>query len=108
MKTKLLAVFAFAVLFSVNTSAASILSAGQYGGDPTEIRAVISQKRIWFVADEMPVKCLKTQIVDEHGKVVLEKCFSSKCSEWFLNIEALPKGEYTLLIGADQVQKFKK
>jgi len=78
------------------------------GADPLDFKVVISQKRIWFVADEMPMKCLKTHIKNSEGKIVLEKCFSSKCAEWFLNIEALPKGEYTLHLGADHVEKFKR
>ena len=77
-------------------------------GDPNDIKVVVSQKRIWLVADEMPMKCLKAHIKNSEGKIVLEKCFSSKGAEWFLNIEALPKGNYTLHLGADQVEKFKK
>lgn len=76
--------------------------------DPIDFKVVVSQKRIWLLADEMPMKCLKTQIKDTSGKVVLEKCFTSKCSDWFLDIEALPKGEYTLHLGTDQIEKFKK
>ena len=78
------------------------------GNDPTDIKIVISQKRIWLLADEMPMKCLKTQIKNEEGKIVFEKCFTSKCADWSLNIESLPKGEYTLYLGAHQVEKFKK
>ncbi len=78
------------------------------GSDPVDIKVVVSQKRIWLIADEMPMKCLKTQIKNAEGKIVLEKCFSSKCTDWFLNIEALPKGEYTLLLGTDYIEKFKK
>lgn len=78
------------------------------GGDPIDIKVVVAQKRIWLVADEMPMKCLKTQIKNVKGEVVLEKCFSSKCADWFLNIESLPKGEYTLHLGASRVEKFKK
>ena len=76
--------------------------------DPIDFKVVVSQKRIWLLADEMPMKCLKTQVKDANGKVVLEKCFTSKCSDWFLDIEALPKGEYTLYLGTDQIEKFKK
>lgn len=76
--------------------------------DPIDFKVVVSQKRIWLLADEMPMKCLKTQIKDASGTVVLEKCFTSKCSDWFLDIEALPKGEYTLHLGTDQIEKFKK
>ena len=76
--------------------------------DPTDLKVVFSQKRIWLLADEMPMKCLKTVVKNSAGQVVLEKCFTSKCSEWFLNIEALPKGDYTLYLGTDRVEKFKK
>lgn len=80
----------------------------EVSADPTDIKVVVSQKRIWLVADEMPMKCLKTLIKNQEGKIVLEKCFSSKGADWFLNIEELPKGEYTLHLGADRVEKFKK
>ncbi|MFN0216310.1 MAG: DUF3244 domain-containing protein [Saprospiraceae bacterium] len=76
--------------------------------DPIDIKVVVAQKRIWLIADEMPMRCLKTQIKNAEGKVVLEKCFTSKSADWFLNIEPLPKGEYTLYLGANQVEKFKK
>lgn len=78
------------------------------GGEPNDIKIVVSQKRIWLLTDEMPMKCLKTQVKDATGKVVLEKCFTSKCSNWSLDIEALPRGEYTLYLGTDQIEKFKK
>ena len=78
------------------------------GGDPIDIKVVVSQKRIWLVADEMPMKCLKTVVKNSIGEVVLEKCFTSKCADWFLNIEALPKGDYTLHLGEKQVESFKK
>ncbi len=78
------------------------------GEDPADLKIVFSQNRIWLLADEMPMKCLKTQIKNEEGKIVFEKYFTSKYSEWFLNIEALPKGKYTLYLGSDRVEKFKK
>lgn len=76
--------------------------------DPTDLKVVFSQKRIWLLADEMPMKCLKTVVKNSGGQVVMEKCFTSKCTDWFLNIEALPKGDYTLHLGKDRVEKFKK
>lgn len=78
------------------------------GGDPIDIKIVVAQKRIWLVADEMPMKCLKTQIKNAKGEVVLEKCFSSKCADWYLDIERLPKGDYTLHLGANRIEKFTK
>ncbi len=136
MKMKLFAVLSFAVIFNhlqaadlpqtfttancpcvLSTSPAEAFlpaKAWQAGAkaykvtDPIDINVVVSQKRIWLVADERPMKCLKAQIKNAEGKIVLEKCFTSKCADWFLNIEALPKGDYTLHLGADYVEKFKK
>lgn len=121
MNSKLLPLLFFALtLNQIQSHAASALNAplrasdnainpsvAFKGGDPIDIKVVVSTKRIWFVADEMPMKCLKTKIIDAQGNIVLEKCFSSKCADWFLNIEALPKGDYTLHLG-DRVEKFKK
>jgi hypothetical protein len=78
------------------------------GGDPTDIKIVFSAKRIWLVADEMPMKCLKAQVKNAAGEVVVEKCFSSKTSDWSLNVESLPKGDYTLHLGTARVEKFTK
>jgi hypothetical protein len=78
------------------------------GGNPLDIKVVFSQKRIYLVADEMPMKCLKIKVCTAAGKAVIEKCFSSKCAEWFLSIETLPKGDYTLYIGDQRVERFKK
>lgn len=86
----------------------SLTSVALDGGDPIDIKVVVSQRRIWLVADEMPMKCLKTKVLNAAGEVVLEKCFTSKCAEWFLNIESLPKGEYTLQLGETRVEKFKR
>jgi len=121
MKTQLIAVLFFTLSISPavasanegNISSLTIspsfakVTAGK-DSDPLDLKVVFSQKRIWLLADEMPVKCLKTVVKNASGQVVLEKCFTSKCSEWFLNIEALPKGDYTLYLGADRVEKFKK
>lgn len=104
MKTKLFAVLLFAFTLNQVPVYANLPALT----DPTDIKVVVSQKRIWLVADEMPMKCLKAQVKNVDGKIVLEKCFTSKCAEWSLNIETLPKGEYTLHLGADHVEKFKK
>ena len=122
MKSKIFAVLLFAfTLNQIHTYATTSSDTALYasciticgshdskGGDPTDIKVVVSQKRIWFVTDEMPMKCLKTKIMNAKGKIVQEKCFSSKTAEWFLNIEALPKGDYTLHLGENRVEKFRK
>jgi|GEM_PF-840819 len=100
-----------AVAFAKEDSLGKVLApafAKATAGKPIDIKVVVSQKRIWLIADEMPMKCLKTHIKNAAGEIVLEKCFSSKCAEWFLNIEALPKGDYTLHLGSDHIEKFKR
>jgi hypothetical protein len=90
------------------TAAATTVATYQMERDPLDLRVVFSQKRIYLVADEMPLKCLKIKVCNAVGEAVIEKCFSSKCAEWFLNIESLPKGDYTLYIGDQRMEKFKR
>ncbi|MCC7465179.1 MAG: hypothetical protein IT261_02860 [Saprospiraceae bacterium] len=125
MKTKLFAVLTFVLaLTQVQASeshitgdsnlcacvpaAATTDAAFQMERDPLDLRVVFSQKRIYLVTDEMPMKCLKIKVCNAVGETVIEKCFSSKCAEWFLNIESLPKGDYTLYIGDQRTEKFKR
>jgi hypothetical protein len=122
MKTQLLAVLFLALNFNqlqasnlpgtartpLYTLQAGMESCDNADNSPADIKIVFSQKRIWLLADEMPMKCLNTQIKNAAGTIVFEKCFTSKCADWSLNIEALPKGEYTLYLGNNQVEKFKK
>lgn len=103
MKTKLFAV----LIFSLLASAFQTVAAAN-GSDPNEVKIVISAKKIWFVADEMPVKSLHIKVTNNEGKVVLEKCLTSKSADWSLNVESLPKGDYTILVGKDRTVKFKR
>jgi hypothetical protein len=103
MKTKLIAL----LMLSLLTGAFQTAYADN-GCDPTDVKVVISEKKIWFVADEMPVKCLCVKIKNSEDKVVLEKCLSSKTADWSLSVESLPKGEYTILMGKDKSIKFRK
>ncbi len=104
MKTKLFAVLMISLFASVFTSA----NAAAFGGDPADIKVVISDKKIWFVADEMPVKCICVKVKNSEGKVVLEKCLNSKTADWSLSLESLPKGDYSVEMGKDRTEKFKK
>ena len=103
MKSRLFSILVFSLLASVFSTANAANS-----GDPTDIKIVVSGKKIWFIADEMPVKCLCIKIKNSDNKVVLEKCLNSKTADWSLNVESLPKGEYTILVGKDKTLKFKK
>lgn len=121
MKTNFLPALLFAVIFNQFQATASNNHPIVPGCEPIctehanednrnldELKVVISQKRIWFVADEMPMKCVKASVKNDEGETVLEKCFSSKNADWSMNIEALPKGDYTLHIGSNRVEKFKR
>ncbi len=103
MNTKLFA----ALLISLLTSAFQTALAAN-GCEPGDVKIVVSEKKIWFIADEIPVKCLCVKVKDSAGKVVLEKCLNSKTADWSLNVESLPKGEYTLVVGKDRTLNFRR
>ena len=103
MKTKIFSLF----LLSFLASAFSPLAAN-IDTDPVDVKVVVSAKKIWFITDETPVKCLCVKVKDSHDKVVLEKCLNSKTADWSLNVESLPKGEYTVMLGQEKSVKFKR
>lgn len=103
MNTKLFTVLLISLITSVFQTATAANGSGS--GD---VKIVISAKKIWFIADEIPVKCLCVKVKDNAGKVVLEKCLNSKTADWSLNVESLPKGEYTLVVGKDRTLKFRR
>ena len=82
------------------------VSAATISSDP-EVKVVVSAKRIWLVTDEISVKNLSVQVLDQKGKVVLEKTFSSKMTDWSLQIEHLPRGCYTVQVGEQKATCFK-
>ncbi len=106
MKNSLIISFAIflASLFSPN-----FLAAGQskFGGDPL-FHFVITEKKLWIVGDEFPVKNLDVKITDETGKVVLEKVFCTKSERWFLDLTNLPEGKYKVTAGNLQAEWVKK
>lgn len=104
MKTKLLLVGLFSLLFSLSQTIAAS-SPNIQRNDP-DIKVVVSQKRIWLVADEISVKSLTVQVLNEKGKVVMEKHFSSKMTDWSLRIESLPDGKYTVMVGDKKMTDF--
>lgn len=82
------------------------VSAAVPANDP-EVKVIVSAKRIWLVTDEISVKSLTVQVIDQHGKVVLEKNFSSKMTDWSLQIEQLPKGCYNVQVDGRNATCFK-
>ena len=103
MKTKFFATLALILMTSVT---ATVFASPVQGND--DIKVVISEKKIWFIADEMPVKCLCIKVKNAAGEIVLEKCLNSKIADWSMNVEYLPKGDYLVEVGKDKTVKFKK
>lgn len=74
----------------------------------TQVDVVITQKRILFVSDELPVKHLAVQVIDAANHVVMEKNFSSKTADWSLDVSDLPTGNYTVQVGTQAPVSFVK
>ena len=102
MKTRIFATALICFFFNLLQP----VSAATASSDP-EVKVVVSAKRIWLVADEMSVKNLNVQVIDQKGKVVMEKTFSSKMTDWSLYIEQLPQGCYTVQVGNQKATCFK-
>lgn len=75
--------------------------------DP-EVKVIVTPRRIWLVADEIPVHSLQVRVFDATGKVVLERKFSSKTADWSLDLAALPTGRYSVVAGAQEPIRFHK
>lgn len=95
------------LLFSILLSFLSLNAfANPNAGD--EYKVIISEKKIWIMADETPVSKLLVQIKDKNGKVVIEKTFSSKNADWSLSVTDLSEGEYSIWIGAEKSATFRR
>jgi hypothetical protein len=105
MKTKLFLVALLGLLFSLPQNLSASPSSF-FGG--SEVKVVVGAKRIWLVADEMSVKSLTVQVLNETGKIVMEKQFSSKNADWSLRIESLPEGNYSVMVGDKKMTDFKR
>lgn len=106
MKTNIFRTLVLCLFLSLNH--ATTATAATFLGQDPEIKVVVSQKRIWLVTDEISVKKLTVQVTNEKGKVVLEKTFSSKMTDWSLQIGSLPEGNYSVMIGSKKMTEFKR
>jgi hypothetical protein len=66
-----------------------------------DIQIVVSAKKIRLISDESPVK-------NQAGETVLQKRFNSKITDWSLDIQSLPAGEYRIFVDAVPVKKFER
>lgn len=106
MKTKLLLVALFNLFLSLHQTTAAP-NTTTWGNDP-EVKVVVGKKHIWLVADELSVKSLTVQVLDERGHVVMEKQLSSKMTNWSLRIDSLPQGNYSVKVGTKKMTDFKR
>ena len=74
----------------------------------TDLKVVVTPKKVWFVHDETPMKYLNVQIQDAAGKVLIEKGFDQKNGDWSVDIAALPEGKYRVAVGGEVVKRFEK
>lgn len=100
MKTK----FFVGLMFFLFAAFSSAYAVPPNGLD--DVKLVVSSKKIWVIAGETPVENLCIKVRNAEGKVVLEKTLSSKTTDWWLNVEELPKGDYTVDAGKGEKVKF--
>jgi hypothetical protein len=94
-------------LFSLIIAAIFLFAAPSNAANtPDDIRVVISEKKIWLVADEIPYVKLLVQIKNTNGVVVCEKVLSSKNADWSIDVSCLTKGRYTLYVGDEKTVVF--
>ena len=105
MKTNIFRTLVLCLFLSLNHANPLSAAASFFGQDP-DIKVVVSQKRIWLVTDEISVKSLTVQVMNAKGKVVMEKNFSSKMTDWSLQIASLPEGTYSVMVGSKKMTEF--
>lgn len=71
------------------------------------VKVVVTPQRILLITDETPIAPMLVEVKNAEGKVVLEKLFSSKSTDWTLCIANLPAGNYSVSAG-DKVTRFVK
>jgi hypothetical protein len=74
--------------------------------NPSDVQIVITPEKIWFMTDEAPVKHLNVQLVSEAGKIVLEKVFSSKSTDWSMDVRTLPAGKFRIMLDSKLYKTF--
>lgn len=104
MKTKL---FTVAVMILIGFGSLNAQRSFAAGVEPV-LKAVVSAKRIWIVGDETPIKQIAVQVLDKQGAVVAQRSYSSNIVNWSMDIQQLPSGHYSLLIGDKKVREFER
>lgn len=72
------------------------------------VKLVVTPKRIWVLADEIPAFNLSIQVKNEAGALVLEKLLNAKTADWSVCVEGLSAGNYTVYVGGVPMTKFTK
>ena len=96
------------VLLLSSLSISTLAATPPYPTCDSDLKVVVTPKKVWFVHDETPMKYLAVQIQDAAGKVLLEKSFNLKDGDWSVDIAALPQGKYRVAVGGEVVKRFEK
>jgi len=106
MKTKLL--LTIALLLGLNAAHWAQNSFTQTNPKQPYVEVVVTQEKIWLMPDELPVDQLPVQVLNNNGKIVLQKVFSSDTEDWSLDVSSLSAGKYKILIGSTQTEYLTK
>ncbi len=98
MTTKFFATLTFLLAFNLTQSIAAHIV--------PDFKVVVTEKKIFIIADETPVKCLSIVVKDHKGTVVAEKNLSSKSADWSIDVTHLAKGYYTIIVGNEHSLQF--
>ncbi len=98
MKTSFIIIVALSFFTSLSLSATNL-------HQEPYIKVVVTPQRILLITDETPIATMLVEVKNAEGKVVLEKLFSSKSTDWSMCIANLPAGTYSVTAG-DKVTRF--
>ncbi|MFN0036389.1 MAG: DUF3244 domain-containing protein [Saprospiraceae bacterium] len=106
MKTRFL--FTIALLLGINAAHWAQTTQTTKNSDLPYVEVVVTQEKIWLMPDELPVADLHVKVLNNTGKVVLQKTYNSETEDWSLDVSSLAAGKYKILIGTNQTEYLSK
>ncbi|GEM_PF-2765593 len=106
MKTKLL--LTIALLLGFNAAHWAQTSTTSTNTHQPYVEVVVTQEKIWLMPDELPLDELPVQVMNNNGKVVVQKVFTSDTEDWSVDVSSLSAGKYKILIGSTQTEYLTK
>ncbi len=72
------------------------------------VEVVVASNKVWLLPEETPLTAVKVQVLDADNRVWMEKEFRTGSETWWIDIAALPTGQYQLLFTTGQREYFEK